>query len=169
MSTNLHMYLERHNKKDNVWDAVCPFLATRDFNNVLKTGIVDFWPYNGSHELFEILDDDENFPSQPINAGTLSPRVKAFYEEAKPDQTNTGYYGFHCVNFADLENYYLHHALVVDYEADWGENWQPTDPKPMKDSPLKRLVDKVHFYAEELYYDWFFIPSEWRLIYWFDC
>lgn len=122
MSTNLHMYIERYNRKNKEWDALIPTVMTRDYHDNLKEEKVFFWKYNGTHEIFEILRREGGFDPKYGVPNDLSAEVKAIYDKDFPKGGDfTGCYGASYTSLSALYIYYLENKKVPDYDADWGE------------------------------------------------
>ena len=170
MSTNMNFYVERYNRKNKVWDALIPTVQTRDYSGNLVTKKVFFWEYNGTHEIFSILQGDSGYENEFFARDgvpdDLSAEVKAIYDKDFPaDGEYTGCWEPHYCTLADLYVYYLENKEVPDYEAEWDE-----DNKKMITNPIWGIIERVIFYLEALYdeWDWKEVMSDVRLVYWFD-
>lgn len=170
MSTNIHFYVERYNRKNKVWDALIPTVTTRNYKDELVTNKVDFWFYNGTHEVFSILQGEEDGFSPKFGVpDDLSADVKAIYDEDFPAEGGyTGCFGAAHTSLGRLYTYYLENKEVLDYDADWGEGGN--DKKYMT-NPIYGVIERVIFYLEALYGEWNWKDAmdDVRVVYWFDC
>ena len=106
------------------------------------------------------------FPWTSIAEASLEPSLK---EEITKFKNTDGYFDFYEINLADMKNYLHSHPTVVDYESEEWDNWETGKPKPLKDNPIKRLMEIVRGYifnTEDTLYD---PDSYYKIIFFFDC
>ncbi len=157
MSRYLNVYIERFNNvageyqlvKLGYWD------EERDHYEPVM-----FWPWNGTHELFEILDGsdmfDYTFNGLPSNA---SEDMKNIYNEMWSDETYQPRVRW--TTLADLELYAAAHPEIPDYDSD--------EPGAMKPNPIKDFIQRIDFYCEFADdVNWGQPDSRIRIIYWLD-
>lgn len=171
MGRDIHIYVEKYNRANKVWDALIPVIKTRDYNNNLVEKQVDFFS-GRNYELFEILEGEEYEIFDPHYSiiDDLSPEVQEKYDAAFNSEEYTGYFNFRWTTLADLYIAILEHPEVVDYDAEWRTDKDGNDIKAYKPNPLKYIFDRVVFYVEDLYEEWNWktVSSEIRIVYWFD-
>ena len=118
-------------------------------------------------ELFDILSNNEeiNFPSTSIAIVSLDEELK---ESIKKSEEWS--YGFNEVTLADIKCHLKDYPTVVDYDADWGDDWKPGDPQPRKENPVSWFFKDILSYTEFAEGWTYGIEplSRYKLIYWFS-
>lgn len=127
-------------------------------NNEIKE--IDPYPYR-NHELFDLLSEEEDFPSRLIYKKNLPKSIVNEIEEFEKDFINK----FYEVNLADLKIYIKNHPTIVDYEAEW----EDIDKKKYKENPIIPFINIIEQYIDfaEPFWDWNCVYSNVRIIYWF--
>lgn len=163
MGVDIHLILCKYDETDNLYHELA--LYTKGMENYHKVRIFE----GRNSEMFGIMQNEEedmagHFPSTSIALPSLEESVK---KEIKEQEYC---YGFQEVTLADIQYYLKDHPTIVDYEADWGDDWKPGDPKPMKKNPIQYLFDNCLYYAEFVEGWSFGIDpySRYKLLYWFD-
>lgn len=164
MGVDIHLALCKYDETDNLYHELS--LYTKGKEKYHKTPV---WTGRNS-EMFGIMSNEEEdmaglFPSTSIALASLDEELRD-----KIKKEGEYCYGFSEVTLADIQYYLKDHPTVVDYDADWGDNWKPGDPRPMKENPVKFIYDNCLYYAE-FAEGWLFgfTPfSRYKLLYWFD-
>lgn len=160
---SLYRLRESDEKVEKYDDQGNPIYATSPFKRIS--------PYDARNsEMFDIMmnsDSSVGFPSTSIVLNSLEPELRAEIEE---EIKEIGVYGFQEISFSDLENYLHSHPTIVDYDAEEWETWNPGDPKPQKENPIKDFFESCISYATFAEkYTWIINPySYYKILYWFD-
>ena len=160
MSLSPFFYLEVYDNAKNMWEIVDPLVWNYDHTD---RRLAEFWPFNGTHELFEILGCDKGACSNDFNAiayglpnGCSKEVEEAFsqHDELRPKW----------FTYADAMIYYLKKPLVDD---PWSEPDEETGKIPQVDNPIKGLLDRVDAFLEvwDEYGRYLLYPSRIRIIF----
>lgn len=166
MSASPFFFIEVYNEETNVWEKVKIFSTKGG-----KETEIDLWPWNGAHDLFEILglEHGASFPefegvikhSAPKNC---SEEVKTFYESLSEDYGES-YKGLEtCVfTLADAKIYFMEYPKVKDFDAMDKAFYEASEEECdslediYMDNPIKELIDRVitmvSFWDEFFWYD----------------
>ena len=155
MSLSPFFYLEVYDSKLDKWLYVDPLVWNYDHTKRIPA---DLWPYNGAHEMFDILGVDRGLCSCDFGAVRtgLPPGCN---EEIAKVFVDTGNYSCpkaHWFTYADMEIYLLKNPTVKDYD------FEPDDDNkfPQKDNPLKMLKDRIDAFLEV--WDTYGVYSQYR-------
>lgn len=146
MSTNLCLHFEL--KKDGRY---IPLVLKRVRpDGSLKT--VDYWPWNATHDVFELLEGDAPHRNGlPVDVSNYIKEKCLQYSYSFPT-----YY----TSLADLKYYIAKHPEVPDFDS--------TQEDAMQPNPLNEIVHLAEMLKD--FYDverWRALPSEIRIVYWF--
>ena len=177
MGVDIHVKLFKYLKDENLYKEIALYRKAEKIDESLyglkKGDMVKVFLFSGrDYELFDILQNKGNdsavgFPSVSINFNSYDDEAK----EVLSDILNEKYYYSQSeVSLADMKIYCTQEPKVVDYDVDWGDDWEQGDPKPMKDNPVigffENIVQYIYF-ADE---DFAFNPlSYYKIVYYFDC
>lgn len=175
MSASPFFYIEHFNQKTNQWEKFDIF--AKNEKGELKP--VDLWWWNGSHELFSVLELEHSYDNPRFSRihfglpSNISEEVKSIYD-SHCYETGVGTISEPQVtwfNMADGLLYLEHNPTVLDYdEMDeyWEENKDDSGevPKIYKDNPLKGLIDRVENFTSIGLDAWDYFPSDIRVIGW---
>ena len=140
MSRSPFFYLEVYDSRENKWLYVDPLVWNY---NRTKRVPADLWPYNGTHELFQVLGV-ENGCTCPEFSSIIHGLPHDCCEEIK-DAFNNEHYSPKWFTYADAEIYYLKHKEVDDF---WAEPDEETGEMPKVENPIKGLLDRVDAFLE---------------------
>ena len=140
MSRSPYFYVEVYDNKENKWLYVDPLVWNYDRT---KRVVADLWPYNGTHELFQLLGVEGGCSIPEFNAIQMGLPV-----DCCPEIRDAFHHEEFCPKWftcADAEIYYLKNPKVPDY---WEEPDEETGELPMTDNPIKSLLDRVDAFLE---------------------
>ena len=177
MSLSPYFYLERWNSKKNCYEKINLYRKAGRFASEKEKARgfeeVDFWPWNGTHDLFSLLgtasrsgdyDSIEGVHKgiPPMVSEEVKAKIDSFFD--KDNLYQLGAEGSVCwITLADLYIEMLKHPKVVDYNEEWEEG-----EKKYKDTPIKELIDRIVSFIE--FADDIYLPEEnrslIRLVYW---
>ena len=177
MSISPFFYIELYNRELGKWEKFDVY--TRNKKGELEA--VDLWWWNGTHELFSVLEFEESydFPvftslhtGLPID---VSDEMQKEFEKFCVDDDEFMYVPkVQWFNLADALLYLKDNETVENFEAMeevWAEaktlKWENV-PKQYMKNPLQSLIDRVNCFlelADDLRY-WELSPSEVRIIGW---
>lgn len=140
MSRSPYFYAEVYNNKENKWLYVDPLVWNYDRT---KRVVADLWPYNGTHELFQLLGVEGGCSAPDFN-GVMMGLPHDCCQEIK-DAFSGEYFSPKWFTYADAEIYYLKHPEVDD---PWEEPDEETGEVPKTDNPIKGLLDRVNAFLE---------------------
>ena len=158
MSLSPFFYLEVYDNTNNKWEIVDPLIWNYSHT---ERRPADLWPFNGTHELFDILGCDRGVCSEDFTAITnglphdcCEEIKKEFseYSELKPKW----------FTYADAMIYYLKKPLVDD---PWSDRDEETGKIPQVDNPIKGLLDRVDAFLEVWDEYGRYLPSRIRIIF----
>lgn len=156
MGEDIHVRVVKYNTSTNLYEELQLFRKR-------KPNEYDYNPLNGEklpwtefkeihidlgrdYEMMDgMKDGDEKdgygyFPWTSINFASLE---SSFAEKIKKEMDIDGTYGFHEISLADAHNYLYSHPVVTDYEADEWNGWNPGDPVPKKENPIKEAIEEI--------------------------
>lgn len=160
MSLSPYFYLEVYDSIEKKWEIVDPLVWNHNHTERVPA---DLWPFNGTHELFDILGCDRgvcssDFPSVETGLPSdCSEEVRKEFE--KYDDLCPKWF-----TYADAMIYYLKKPLVDD---PWSEPDEDTGKVVQTDNPIKGLIDRVDAFLEvwDGYRDYKCYPSRVRIIF----
>lgn len=170
MSASPYFYIELYNAKEDKWEDVTVYIKNKD-----KFVPVPVWMWNGTHELFSMLEAEHSYEDNsfdkvhyglPKNASDIVKESYERYDEYKPD--------VRWINLADALLYLHDHAKVKDIDA-MEEYWANANdvkwddvPEQFKDNPIKGLTNRVYEYLNvwDDAWAWNRSESDVRIIYW---
>lgn len=165
MSRSPFFYLEVYNNEENKWLYVDPLVWNY---NRTKRVPADLWPFNGTHELFDILGVDSGVCScdfDAVRSGLPPDCNEEIAKVFKPEQDDE--YGIyphaHWFTYADMEIYLLKKPKV---EAIYEEPDEDGNI-PMMDNPMFGLKNRIDAFLEVwddmgIYYRY---PSDIRVVF----
>lgn len=181
MSRTPFFYIEKYNIETNSWEKQILYTINRHG----ETEEVDFWPWNATHDVFNIINHSSNeFPEFegvrhifPVNA---SPEVTETYRkcwniwhdsngEEHISKPNAFYF-----TLADLLLYIKEYPIVKDYdtmETIWTEDgdtkWEDV-PEQTMPNPMSGVATRMINYMEFVDNFWgaFGLKSELRIVGW---
>ena len=174
MSAYPYFFIEKYDYHKDKWENMV--LYTKDDQGEFKT--VEFWPWNGTHEVFSVLgfeegaefDFDNIHYDLPVNC---SEEIKELYNGFCSDDEFDYKPAVKWFNLADAKLFVCSHPKFIDYEA-MDKIWQHNPDlayeeveKVYMDNPIKEFVDRVMTYvnmASDFIDD--YAPSDIRVIGW---
>ncbi len=127
----------------------------RDENGLVE---IDLWPYNGTHELFDMLGAensccyaDNQLKFKTLSFDELSDELQKKYEKMRDVATPRA------VNMSDL---LLETILRPEVEDYYGEDANAKVSNPLIDlyNRAKSMIDLIE--------DWEYVTSDYRIVYW---
>ena len=176
MSLSPYFYLEKWNEETNSYERVHlykkPWKYASQEEKERGYEDVDFWPWNGTHEIFSLLNTETRSNTYDSIEGVhygKPPHVSKEIEEEINDFFNEdSYYKsdnvVRWVTLADLYIEKLSHPKVVDYDAEWEDD----DKKAYKDNPINTVIDRIETFVSLGDNDWEVENNKSliRLVYW---
>lgn len=176
MSMSPFFYIEIYNRKLGQWEKFDVY--TRNDKDELAP--VDLWWWNGTHELFSVLEFEESYDFPEFTAlheglpmDVSNEMQKKFEDHCSDDEDWSFVPEVHWFNLADALLYLRDNKTVEDADA-MEKEWIARDvvwkdvPKQYMENPLQSLIDRVKCFlelADDLRY-WELSPSEVRIIGW---
>ena len=174
MSRSPYFFVERYNEITKRYELQHPIIWN---SNHTAQEQADLFPYNGCHDLFSIVTNNE-MSSLPemygvhhgLPNGACEEINKAYKNCTFTEEDRTFSPTAHWFTYADMYIYYLEHPKVVDYEA-MDEAYLSTEDEKtiniMTDNPIKTLKDRVDSFLEVCdYWSWRNYYSQIRIVYW---
>lgn len=175
MSLSPYFYLEKWNEETNCYERIHlykkPWKYASQEEKERGYEDVDFWPWNGTHEIFSLLNTETrsnaydsikgvHYGKPPLVSKEIEEEIDNFFNEDnyyKPDNT------VRWVTLADLYIEKLSHPKVVDYDAEWED-----DKKVYKDNPISTVIDRIETFISLGDNDWELENNKSliRLVYW---
>ena len=162
MSRTPYFYLEKFNLDTNKWEVYLPYVK----NDKGEFKQIDFWPWNGTHDVFNAFTYDHlGSPSidgvhkgLPYNVSDEVKEIAKHFEEG---------YTFQWISYADLCCEALRVPKVEDPEWEYDEDGNDTVITKMVDSPavvMKKRVDEILSVMD----DWWVEENRiyYRIVYW---
>lgn len=158
MGKDIHVKVAKYNTSTNLYEELQLFRKRKPDEKEYKfvDGIAVDLPWTEFKEIhidlgrdYEMMngmrDGDEKdgygyFPWTSINFASLE---SSFAEKIKKEMNTDGTYDFHEISLADAHNYLYSHPVVTDYEADEWNGWNPGDPVPKKENPIKEAIEEI--------------------------
>lgn len=171
MSRTPYFYIEKFNRKESKWEKVTLYRFSNE-----EPEEVELWPFNGTHDLFNLLGYEAGFADYPFEYSHQGLPKDASEEMQK---IYNDYFGMwegetffvpptiRWFNYADGLVYLKSHPEVPDYE-ERDLDFDGSSENKMMDNPIKELLDRVESYldfADDMW-GWDMTPSEVRVIYW---
>jgi hypothetical protein len=178
MSRSPFFFVERFDRNTGKYEMQHPIVW--NYNHT-KQEPADLFPYNGCHDLFSIVENNDtgnDFPTmRGIHCGlpkNVATEIKEAYDSHCYEIEYEG--GKHLYapaarwfTYADMYIYCLEHPKVVDYEAYYNEEEENPPKKIMKPTPVKSLMDRVDAFLEVMDgWDWRDDYSQIRIVYWIE-
>ena len=176
MSMSPFFYIELYNRELGKWEKFDVY--TKNKKDELVP--VDLWWWNGTHQLFSVLEFEESYELPvftSLHKGLpmdVSNEMQKEFEKFCDDDDEFMYVPeVHWFNLADALLYLKDNKTVEDFDAiekEWissGLEWENV-PKQYMNNPLQLLIDRVNCFlelADDLRY-WELSPSEVRIIGW---
>jgi len=162
MSRSPCFFVERYDKRTDWYELQHPYIWNDDHSKLIPA---DLFPYNGCHDLFDIVEQKEmGFPSMNgIHHGLpkdSTPEIEKEYNNCynieNKDSWHPQIYWF---TYADMYIYCLEHPQVQDYESE--------EDGAMKSNPIFLLKKRVDAFLEVM--DAWDIKNDYsliRIVYW---
>lgn len=174
MSMSPFFYIEIYNRKLGLWEKFDIYV--RNTKDELEP--VDLWWWNGTHELFSVLEFEESYEFPAFTALHRGLPIDVSNEMQKKfedfcDEEIRYIPDVHWFNMADALLYLNKNEMVEDFdsmEEVWmaeGIEWKEV-PKQYMKNPLYLLIDRVNCFlecADDIRY-FELRPSEVRIIGW---
>ena len=181
MSRTPFFFVERFDNRTHKYEMQHPLIWNYDHT---ERQPADLFPYNGCHDLFSIVEDEErDFPvMKGIHAGLpegASLEIKDVYDQCCFETEYAGEKHLYTptarwFTYADMYIYCLEHPEVPDYEAmdelycNEEEN-ESVKKVVMKPTPMKALKNRVDAFLEVMDdSDWQNDFSLIRIVYWIE-
>ena len=174
MSASPFFYIEIYNRELCQWEKFD--LYAKNYKNEMVP--VDLWWWNGTHELFSVLEFEESYDFPEFTAlhrklpMDVSNEMQKTFEDHCDEEFNY-VPDVHWFNMADALLYLNKNEMVEDFDSmekiwiakdiEWGEV-----PKQYMKNPLYSLIDRVNCFlefADDIRY-FGLSPSEVRIIGW---
>lgn len=181
MSRSPYFFVERLNRNTGKYEFQHPTIWNWDHT---KQEAADLFPYNGCHDLFSIVEDndcDDNFPHmrgihQGLPGDACEEIVKNFKDctwEAYSGEMHTYEPDARWFTYADMYIYCLEHPTVPDYEAMDKISYNAREDEKVEtitmQNPLNTLMNRVNAFLEVMDgWDWQDDYSQIRIVYWID-
>lgn len=164
MSLSPYFFVEKWNAEKNCYEEINLYKKLSKHQWAMEEDKargfeeVDFWPWNGTHEIFAKLGtvskDLSYDPIAGVHSGvppmvseTVKKKIDEFFDESEPrEKENT----VRWVTLADLYIEKLTSPKVVDYEAEW----EDPDNKVYKDNPIQDVIDRINTWVSLGNDDW---------------
>ena len=153
MSLSPYFYVEKWNDEKNCYEEISlykkpgRYASAEDKSRGFEK--IDFWPWNGTHEIFARLGTESKDPNYdpiagvhygvpPMVSETVKKEIDEFFDEdgyRKKEST------VRWITLADLYVEKLTNPKVPDYDEEWGEN---INHKVYKDNPVKDVINRIN-------------------------
>lgn len=183
MSLSPYFYVEKWNDEKNCYEKISLYKkssnfqalshSTREEDRARAFEEVDFWPWNGTHEIFSMLGTnsrDNTFDTiagvhhgePPMVSEAIKKEIDDFFNEDSYYKSSSS---VRWITLADLYIENLKNPKVLDYDEDWGEN---LENKVYKDNPIGALISRINTWVDLGGEDWNLEDSRSlvRLVYW---
>ena len=175
MSRSPYFFVERYNEKIKGYELQHPLVW--DYNHERRV-LADLYPYNGSHDLFSIVEGNSypNFPDMTgIHIGVPEDSCKEIKRKYEACCFSDGKHELRpnarWFNYLDMYVYCLENPTAPDYDAmdeaayyAGGNEKIETITKP---TPLLSLKNRVDMFLEVMDDWWREDRSRVRIVYWF--
>lgn len=165
MSLSPFFYIEKWSNKTKKYERLHLYGKADEYHKGEKYQDIDFWPYNGTHDVFSLLgtasraDEYETIDGIGYgNPGNLSEEVQKIIESFDDDSI------VRYITLADLKIEIMTHPKVLDWDSNWGED----EKCKYKENPLIDFFNRVKSFV-----DWAventweeYTLSEIRIVYW---
>lgn len=177
MSLSPYFYVEKWNTEKNCYEKISLYKKlskyAREEDKVRGFEEVDFWPWNGTHDIFSLLGTDHRGGSFDPIAGIHNGEPPMVSEEVKKkidyffnseDSLESADCAVRWVTLADLYIEKLKNPKVLDYDAEW----EDLDHKVYKDNPINSIIERINTFIELGDDDWDIEDhkSLIRIVYW---
>lgn len=177
MSLSPFFYVEKWNASKECYEKVSVYRKAGQFANEKEKACgfeeVDFWPWNGTHDIFSLLGTTsrENCYDRvagvhrgvpPMVSKEIKAEIERIFEEDDPHNPPDA--NVRWITLADLYVAVAKNPKVVDYNADWEDG----EEKPLIDNPLNIVIKRIESYIDyaDDFYDIEENRSLIRLVYW---
>lgn len=166
MSITPNFFLEKYNYNSHSYQIIEPIISV-DFENQ-TVEYADLWPWNGSHDTFDILTQTNTWPylSGIHWFGAVPKDCDEKIKQQFLDCSNassifdTKYIVYWCT-VADIIIYLLKYPTVSNNEKELD-----TDPDEIQ-NPIQCFYDRIKIFLELMVPDWENYVSQIRIVYWF--
>lgn len=176
MSLSPYFFLEKWNNEKNCYEEIKlykkPDKYAREKDKARGFEEIDFWPWNGTHEIFSLLGTNSRDTSLDPIAGIHSgepPHVSNSVKEEIDEffDENCYYEADNTIKWITLADLYiekLKNPKVLDYD----EEWEDLDHKIYKDNPVNELISRIETWIELGDDDWSLGDNKSliRIVYW---
>ncbi len=177
MSLSPYFYVEKWNDEKNCYEEINLYKKAGKYASKEEKACgfekVDFWPWNGTHEIFSMLGTDSkdntfdaiagvHHGEPPLVSETIKKEIDDFFNEDSYYKSGSA---VRWITLADLYIENLKNPKVLDYDEDWGEN---LENKVYKDNPIGALINRINTWVNLGGNDWDVDDSRSlvRLVYW---
>lgn len=164
-------FVERFDEKTGKYELQHPIVWNYDHTKQIHA---DLFPYNGCHDLFNIVEEDGDPEMHGIHHGLpkdVSIEIKASYDEQCEDirihdKMTTFSPTVRWFTYADMYIYCLENPKVLDYEA-MDMQSEGEEKEVFMPTPMEKLKKRVDAFLEVMdYWDWRNDYSLIRIVYW---
>lgn len=167
MSLSPFFYIEKWNKETGKYERLHLYGKPNEFHKDEKYQDIDFWSFNGTHDVFSLLGTTSKSDTYETingigygNPGNLSEEVQKILESFEDESV---FEKVRYITLADLKIEIMTHPKVID----WEEEWENEEYK-YKDNPLIGFYDRaksfVNWAVENTWEE--YTLSEIRIVYW---
>ena len=179
MSRTPFFFVERFDSNTKKYELQHPIIWNW---NHTKQEPADLFPYNGSYDLFSIVEHKHDFPlMRGIHSGlpeNVATEIKEVYDSCCSETEYEGEKHLYTptvrwFSYADMYIYCLEYPEVIDYDAMDEAHYSGEEENPpkkiMKPTPLKSLMNRVDAFLDVMDgWDWREDYSLIRIVYWIE-
>ena len=176
MSRSPYFFVERFNEHTEKYELQHPLIWNWNHTERITA---ELFPYNGCHDLFSIVEKQNDFPEMHgIHDGLprdVSKEIQEIYNKCciEIDEKHSYSPTVRWFTYADMYIYCLENPEIPDYEAmdELYYNGEEEDPpkKIMKPTPVKTLMNRVDAFLEVIDdWGWRDDYSQIRIVYWIE-
>lgn len=154
MSLSPFFYLEKWNKEKNCYEKINlykkPGRYASEESKARGYEEVDFWPWNGTHEIFSLLGTASrsdtydaiagvHYGEPPMVSTGVKEKIDKFFTEDSYEKADST---VRWVTLADLYIEKLTNPTVVDFDADWDD--EDIKRAPRKENPINTVINRIN-------------------------
>lgn len=172
MSLSPYFFVEKWNREKKCYEEIKLYKKASEYATKEEKACgfeeVEFWPWNGTHEIFSMLGTTtKDYSFDPIE-GIQCDEPPMVSETIKKSINNFNeHYIVRWVTLADLYIEILKNPKVLDYDAEW----ESLDKKVYKDNPINKVIDRINTWISLGADDWNIEDEKSliRIVYWVTC